>query len=83
MTLSVTELRANIKWLKDREKEYPHRCRTKKYRPTPEQVKLKLPDLNFISAPLTKESEWGFKTEADMLKFKRAYTTNDNKRTTK
>lgn len=76
--MSVETYLANIKYLGDREEEYPHACRTKAKWPSPDEVS-KLMRLDFVQAPLMKEREWRFRTEEDMLRFKQNYTTLDNR----
>lgn len=78
MTMSVETYRANIKFLQDKAEEYPHACRTKGKWPRPEDVS-RLTRLDFVCAPLMKEREWRFRSEAEMLRFKQNYTTLDNR----
>lgn len=69
----------NKVWLAERAGQYPFRCRTKVRSPTPAQVASRLHPIDFIAAPLMKETEWGFKTAEEMRRFKSVYTTLDNK----
>lgn len=71
----------NRRWLDDRTQEYPHRCRTKVDYPHPEDVKVKIPGLHFIRAPLFKEAEWGFRTSVEMMAFKATFVTEENRLT--
>jgi hypothetical protein len=76
--MSIETYRANIEFLKDKAKKYPHACQTKVKWPRPEDVKW-FTRLDFVQAPLMKEREWRFRTEAEMMRFKQNYTTLDNR----
>jgi hypothetical protein len=77
--MSVDQWKRNRKWLDDRKDRYPHVCYTKKNSPRPQDVKAKVPQVEFIVAPLMKTAEWRFETAADMSLFKQAFVTLDNK----
>jgi hypothetical protein len=69
----------NRDWLDEHKDEYPHLCYTKKASPRPEHVKARLPDMDFICAPLVKITEWRFMSFADLSSFKQVYVTIDNR----
>ncbi len=76
--MDIGRLEGNQAFLDRHKESHPHRCRTKVKWPKPEHVQAKIPDLDFIRAPLVKEAEWGFRTGFDMLRFKTEYVTKDN-----
>jgi hypothetical protein len=78
--MDVETYRCNVSFLEERQAQYPHRCRTKTGYPRPEAVKINLPGLEFIRAPLGPTAEWGFETKEGMIRFKQHYITEDNRK---
>jgi hypothetical protein len=53
--MSVERYRENLKWWEDREKQYPHHCKTK-VGLSPEGVRHRIPGVDFIRVPFVKEA---------------------------
>lgn len=75
--ITAAGLIANQRWLDAFKVGYPHRCRTKKDYPKPQDVRIRLPGLDFIRAPLAREAEWGFKTKTEMKAFLALYVAKN------
>ena len=76
--MSVERYRENLKWWEEREKQYPHHCKTK-VGLSPEGVRHRMPGVDFIRVPFVKEAWWGFLNAEDLRQFKSLYVTLDNK----